>query len=772
MNVSLLKQFTKDDISYAVKTMTPLKAPWVDGFPVICFQRYWHIVGPDISRYCLAILNGHLEVGEINKTRIILIPKVEKPKNMSQFKPISLCNVVYKIIAKVLVNRMSNILGDCINEVKGAFIPGRLISDNVLITYEVLHSLKMKKRGKKGNFALKLDMSKAYDRVEWDFLAGMMKHLGFHDDWIVFIIRCVYDCILFGDASCEGARVVCDVIQEYEMISGQRVNYDKSLIYFGANVGGEVKEDITRLLEVRVASSPEKYLGLPMMVGRRKTWALASFVGRFRKHVEGWSLRYLSMGGKEVFIKSVLQATPIYAMQSFLFPKCLCRKLESIMNSFWWFNNKTLKGIHWSCWEKLCKPKCKGGLGFKDLVLFNKVLLAKQVWRILSQPHCLLARVLKARYFPFSDILSAKVGSYPSLTWRSICSARELIEERVLWRVGKGDQINIWNDPWLPGRENNRVAVQDISPMWTSVNQLTETADSNWNRDLINCLFDETTANRILAIPISRGRSEDTLVWKHEGSGDYTVKSGYRVLNTNRLLTSTDRGSNDDEYKDFYNDLWSLNILERIKIHNWRMFNDMLPHFSNLARRTLTVEATYPVCKTDREDSDHVLWSCGVLQRVWSSLQVKVPSFEDSLCCKQRFARTFSAANEQQKRIIAISSWFIWFRRNKLVHEGVKFSMQEMIGFIRGYNHELDLCQENFRNKVMTKDLWRPPDYGFIKLNVDSSFQKNVRLAKIAVVARDSMGEIIGAESYLFENVADPFVAEARACERALLRQK
>ncbi|KAA3486462.1 reverse transcriptase [Gossypium australe] len=533
---------------------------------------------PDVSRYCLGILNGQLEVGEINKTRIVLIPKVEKPTNMSQFRPISLCNVVYKIVVKVLVNRVNN----------------------VLIAYEVLHLLKMKKRGKRGNFALKLDMSKAYDRVEWDFLAGMMKHLGFHDDWIVLLIRCVCsvsyfvclnnrnsewffpsgglrqgdplspylflicaegfstllqdakqkgymagapigrerfsvnhlfftdDCIFFGYASGEGARVVRDVIQEYEMISGQRVNYDKSLIYFGANVENEIKADIINLLGVRVASSPEKYLGLPMMVGRRKTWAFANFVDRFRKRVEGWSFCYLSMGGKEVFIKSVLQATPIYAMQCFLFPKGLCRKLESIMNNFWWSNNKTLKGIHWSCWETLCKPKCKGGIGFKNLFLFNKALLAKQVWRILTQPHCLLARVLKARYFSFLDILSAKVRSYPSLTWRSKCNARDLIDEGVLWRVGTGDRINIWNDPWLPGRENNRIVDQDVKTMWATVNQLIETTTGTWNRDLINHLFDETTATSILVIPISRGRSDDSLAWKHEGSGEYTVKSGYK----------------------------------------------------------------------------------------------------------------------------------------------------------------------------------------------------------------------------------------------------
>ncbi|KAA3475298.1 reverse transcriptase [Gossypium australe] len=111
MNDKLLQQFAGEEITHVVKLMAPMKAP-----------------------------------GEINKTRIILIPKVENPKNLSQFRPISLCNIVYEIITKVLVNHMGAILGNCINEAQGAFIPGRHISDNVLIAYEVFHSLKMKKK--------------------------------------------------------------------------------------------------------------------------------------------------------------------------------------------------------------------------------------------------------------------------------------------------------------------------------------------------------------------------------------------------------------------------------------------------------------------------------------------------------------------------------------------------------------------------------------------------------------------------------------------------
>jgi hypothetical protein len=134
--------------------------------------------------------SGHLDAA-VNKTHIALIPKLAHPSKVSKFWPISLCNVLYKILAKVLSNRLKVILPYIISWNQSTFIPGRLISDNVLVAYKAMHTMHSRMYGRQGYMALKIDLSKAYDRVEWSFLAAVMKQLGFNSKWIGWIMQCV-----------------------------------------------------------------------------------------------------------------------------------------------------------------------------------------------------------------------------------------------------------------------------------------------------------------------------------------------------------------------------------------------------------------------------------------------------------------------------------------------------------------------------------------------------------------------------------------------------
>lgn len=121
------------------------------------------------------------------------------------------------------------------------------------------------------------------------------------------------------------------------------------------------------------------------------------------------------------------------------------------MNRFWWLSDiERCSGIRWLAWDRMCCPKKFGGMGFKRVREFNIALLGKQLWRLLTVPHSFVAKLLKARYFNSCSVLNAELGNNPSYVWRSILSARDLINSVGVLKVGNGVSINIWDDPWLP----------------------------------------------------------------------------------------------------------------------------------------------------------------------------------------------------------------------------------------------------------------------------------------------------------------------------------
>ncbi|KAK8957829.1 hypothetical protein KSP39_PZI000633 [Platanthera zijinensis] len=194
MNLELVKPYTALEVQDALFAMDTLKAPGPDGLPPSFFQRNWHIMGAKVTLLILNFLNDRIPCAAFSDTDVVLIPKCDHPLSLKQFRPISLCNVVYHIAAKCISIRLRPLMDSIIYPFQSAFIPGRLITDNILIAFEINHFLYAP--GADGGLSIKLDMAKAFDRVEWPFLFEALGHLGFAAGFISLIKMCISSSLL------------------------------------------------------------------------------------------------------------------------------------------------------------------------------------------------------------------------------------------------------------------------------------------------------------------------------------------------------------------------------------------------------------------------------------------------------------------------------------------------------------------------------------------------------------------------------------------------
>lgn len=191
MNEVLLQLVSIDEVKSAAFQLGALKTPGPDGFPGLFYQQFWEVVHEVIQKTASTFYEYGSILQEMNMIRVTLIPKVPNPEDITQFRPISSCNFSYKILSKILANCLKTIIPDIISPVQCAFVPQRQIQDNIVIAHEAFHHLKLKKNGECYELGLKVDMNKAFDRVEWDSLKAVMLKMRFDPRWVNLIIECV-----------------------------------------------------------------------------------------------------------------------------------------------------------------------------------------------------------------------------------------------------------------------------------------------------------------------------------------------------------------------------------------------------------------------------------------------------------------------------------------------------------------------------------------------------------------------------------------------------
>jgi hypothetical protein len=425
------------------------------------------------------------------------------------------------------------------------------------------------------------------------------------------------DSLMFCRANEEEATQVQRIITRYQLASGQMVNYNKSELIFSKRVPPPIKENIQQILPMSIVTHYSKYLGQPTHMGRSKNHTFNYIADKVWKKLKGWKEKNLSFAGRGTLIKAVAQAIPSYIMSSYLIPKGLCKKIDSMMSRFWWGSNVDKKKIHWISWKKTCRQKRAGGMGFRDLQAFNAALLAKQGWRILTKPHSLMAKALKAKYFPQQQFLQAKMGSRPSYSWQSIYKASWILKRGCFWLLGNGRSINIWNDRWIHPQEGN--TTWSPKPQNSPLDLVSDLIDQNsqqWNSQLIAQTFIPIEANQILQDPISN--EDDIICWQGTKDGHYTVKSGYNAqIEWAKSQKDQAQTSNPLKDKHMWDKLWKIEAPPK-QIHLlWRILHNALPTKTNLLAKGILCDSLCAKCGKSPETADHIFLQCDWARLVW-----------------------------------------------------------------------------------------------------------------------------------------------------------
>lgn len=214
---NLVKPVTFEEVRIVVFQMGSLKAPGPDRIPAMFYQDYWPIVGKDIWQAVSHFFSSGYLPKEWNHTNICLVTKKDRPKEASQYRPITLCNVIYKIISKIISNKLKPILKNIVSPFQNAFVPRRLMADNCLVAHKLVGGIKQRTKGKNYFAALKIDMFKAYDKVDWDFLHWLltqMKIPAVCRHWIMQCVTTVSYSILINGEPTQRFNPTCGLRQE------------------------------------------------------------------------------------------------------------------------------------------------------------------------------------------------------------------------------------------------------------------------------------------------------------------------------------------------------------------------------------------------------------------------------------------------------------------------------------------------------------------------------------------------------------------------------
>ncbi|XP_078157460.1 uncharacterized protein LOC144553235 [Carex rostrata] len=653
---------TEEEVRWAVFSLGPTKSPGPDGVTAAFIQENWDSFKPVVVSEVLTFFQiGRLK-DFIAHSTLVLIPKVPAPTLVTEFRPISACNFLYKVISKILARKIQPFINGLISHSQTAFISGREISENIVLLREVIHSFSLRS-SKQQSFAFKADLAKAFDSVRWEYFFKLLPLCGFPQrmcGWIQECVRsakftiqlnrrgdrffrptrglkqgCSMSLYLFIIAMDPLARwlnlkmaagtirglklartapqMACSLFADDLILTGLTINTSKSKVWFSHNSVDYHKSMFRSHFDVQEASENESYLGCPVTVSGRASFDY--LIDKFEKRLNLWKAKMLSHAGRLILIKSVLESLPVYTMGTAIIPTRVLKKLTGIMRNFFWGGDST--------------------------------------------------------------------KNYMSYLWRNLVSLKPLLQVHVVWKIGSGATVRAFSQPWFSGWELIRPA--NSAQRNVTVSSLLSQHHESWDFEKLQLIFGFEIALIISmneAIRPAPAMAQDLLLFTYAKDGRFTVKKAYRLL-------KGDTGNERD--KKFWSAVWGAKgLAPKLKFFIWRCVSNALLVRGVIGAR---IQLVPMVCQRGGlvpESVEHMLFTCDFSRAAWLSSPLSLRSDQLHGTFREIISSLFDILSELDVMRFVCMSWAIWRVKNEAIIGG---KQQSFPACFKYYKEVLLACQ-------------------------------------------------------------------------------
>lgn len=435
------------------------------------------------------------------------------------------------------------------------------------------------------------------------------------------------------------------------------------------------------LLRVGEAGMDEKYLGCPISVGGYRSFDY--IVEKFEKRLNSWKSNFLTHAGRLVLIKSVMDSLPVYAMGTIIFPSKVIRKLTAIAHNFFWGGKHDKKSMSYVAWDSVTTPKGMGGLGLRHLKEVNKALVMKTMWKLATGANMLWAHLMQAKYYPRGALWSTQRRTNCSKLWKQLMDLRSVLINHICWKVGSGEQISLYSQPWFPGWTGLKAT--NKRQREATVASLLNPGMRSWNFAALQEVFGYNGALLIATMETIRpspNPTPDTLIFRYAKNGRFSVKKAYQLL----------RGlSGQISNKTFWDWLWKKSQLtQKLKLFIWRAVHGALPVRAVLAYRIRHLSPTCQLCNREPETVMHALFHCDFAKRAW--LVSALPMRSENLVGNFKETTKHMAVTLTDTDMCSFISniWAIWRSRNEAMYGEKRQSIGACHAF---YKAAMDSCE-------------------------------------------------------------------------------